>query len=340
MTLVVPAYGEVLHTLKQKIRQAQVKAALAVNTEMVLLYWEIGQTILHNQAQEGWGTKVIDQLSQDLSSAFPDMKGFSPRNLKYMRKLAETYPDLLIVQQVVAQLPWGHNVRILDKVESENVRLWYANQAITNGWSRNMMVHHIETNLYQRQHIAEKTTNYKARLPALQSDLAEQILKDPYNFDFLTIGAMAHEKDIEKQLVEHITTFLLELGTGFAFVGKQYRLEVSNTDYFIDLLFYHVKLHCYVVIELKAGEFKPEYAGKLNFYLSAVDDLVKQPEDNPSIGIILCRTKDKVLAEYALRDMTKPIGVSEYILSEAIPKELQSSLPTIEALEAELSGER
>lgn len=330
------AYADLLHTLKERIRQAQVKAALSVNRELVLLYWQIGREILARQANESWGAKIIDRLAADLSREFPDMKGFSTRNLKYMRAFAEAYPDNQFVQQAVAQIPWGHNVRILDYVKDTKEREWYIHQTIQNGWSRNILTLQIESGLYQRQ--GKAVSNYKHTLPSPQSDLAQQVLKDPYIFDFLTINKEAHEQAIEKELVNHITKFLLELGAGFAFVGKQFHLEVSRQDFYIDLLFYHTRLHCYVVVELKAGEFKPEYAGQINFYLSALDDLVKASEDNPSIGIILCATKNKVLAEYALRDMKKPIGVAEWKtkLTRALPKKLKGSLPTIEEIEAEL----
>ena len=336
---IVPScYTELLKQLKEKIQVAQVKAALAVNAELVRLYWEIGNTILNRQNQEGWGTKVVDRLAKDLKTAFPNMSGFSPRNLKYMRKFAETYPDKTIVQQVAAQIPWWHNVILLDKIDNTEKRLWYAQKAIEYGWSRSILTIQIETKLYERQAKNEKISNFSKNLPAPQSDLAQQLLKDPYNFDFLSVGKEAHEREIERGLVKHITKFLLELGAGFAFVGQQYPLEVGGEVFFIDLLFYHLKLRCYVVIELKSTGVKPEYAGKLNFYLSVVDDLVKHPSDNPSIGILLCKDKNKAVAEYALKDINKPIGVSAYQLTEAIPDNLKTSLPTIEELEAELEA--
>lgn len=331
-------YVELLSELKEKIRTAQVKAALAVNAELVRLYWDIGNAILSRQSQEGWGTKVVDRLAKDLKKAFPDMSGFSPRNLKYMRQFADAYPNREIVQVVLAQLTWYHNITLLDKVESSEKRLWYVQKAAQYGWSRNVMVMQIETRLYERQATSDKISNFIQNLPAPQSDLAQQLLKDPYVFDFLSVGKEAHEREIERELVKHITKFLLELGTGFAFVGQQYPLEVGGEDFFIDLMFYHLKLRCYVVIELKTTGFKPEYAGKLNFYLSVVDDLVKHPSDNPSIGILLCKDKNKAVAEYALKDVNKPIGISAYELTEAIPENLKTSLPTIEELEAELEG--
>lgn len=330
-------YIETLNLLKDRIKTAQMKAVVSVNTEMICLYWEIGKTILDRQKQEGWGTKVIDNLSADLSKSFPDMKGFSSRNLQYMRKFAETYPDFELVQQLVALLPWGHNVFLMDKTKTPEERLWYAQKAKEHGWSRNVMVMQIESNLYQRQVTKEKTNNFDRTLPKPLSDMANELIKDPYKLDFLGIGDEAHEREIEKELVKHITHFLLELGKGFAFVGQQYHIEVSHKDYYIDLLFYHTKLKCYVVIELKAGEFKPEYAGKLNFYLAAIDDGLKDNIDNPSIGIILCKTKDKMTAEYALRNLSTPISVNEYQLVESIPEELKTSLPTIEEIERELN---
>ena len=329
------SYLQTLNDLKDKIKSAQIKAALSVNSQLVILYWEIGKTILERQQQEGWGSKVIKNLSKDLSKSFPDMKGFSITNLKYMRKFAETYPDFEFVQQVVALLPWGHNVFLMDKTKTSEERLWYAKQAINNGWSRNVMVMQIESNLYKRQAIAEKTTNFDLTLTKPQSDMAKELLKDPYKFHFLSIGDEAHEREIEKELVKHITHFLLELGKGFAFVGQQYHVEVGNVDYYIDLLFYHIKLKCYVVIELKSGAFKPEYAGKLNFYISAVDDLIKDNNDNPTIGIILCKTKDRFTAEYALRNISTPMSVNEYKLAESLPEDLKTSLPTIEEIEKE-----
>ncbi len=328
------SYVDFLKGLKEKIRTSRVKAALSVNAQMVLLYWEIGNEILLRQKSEGWGAKIIERLSTDLRKSFPEMKGLSSRNLKYMRKFAEVYPHSEFVQQVAAQIPWFHNCMLIDKVKGTGKREWYIQQTMQNGWSRNVLVHQIETDLYDRQN--GLTHNFDRTLPAPQSDLAKETLKDPYIFDFLTIGEEAHERDLEKQLVQNITRFLLELGVGFTYVGRQYNIEVGGQDYFIDLLFYHLRLRCFVAIELKVGEFKPEYAGKINFYLSALDDLVKTEQDNPSIGIILCKTRNKIVAEYALRDMSKPIGVSEYKLTEAIPEELKSSLPTIEELETGL----
>ncbi|HLK60763.1 MAG TPA: PDDEXK nuclease domain-containing protein [Chthonomonadaceae bacterium] len=330
-------YDEFLREVKERIQAAQVRAALAVNRELTLLYWQIGRDILQRQQEQGWGAKVIDRLAADLRRAFPDMKGFSPRNLKYMRAFAQAYPDEAIVQQLVAQLPWGHQVRILDKVNDTEQRLWYIHAAVQYGWSRSVLEHQIETKLYGRQ--GKALTNFERTLPPPQSDLAQQVLKDPYNFDFLTVGKDAEERAIERDLVGHIRDFLLELGVGFSFVGSQVPLEVAGQDFFLDLLFYHLKLRCFVVIELKATDFRPEYAGKMNFYLAAVDDLLRHETDAPTIGMILCKTKLRVMVEYALRNVASPIGVAEYEIMAALPEPLRSSLPTIEQLEAELGGD-
>ncbi len=333
-------YSELLNELKDKIRSSRVKAALSANHELVLLYWHIGKGILGRQQKEGWGAKVIDRLSVDLTHAFPEMKGFSPRNLKYMRAFAEAYSGQSFVQQVAAQIPWFHNCTILDKVTNPKEREWYLKKTIENGWSRNILALQIESGLHRRH--AKAVTNFKSRLPKSQSDLAEQTLKDPYIFDFLSVGQEAHEREIEKGLVHHITKFLLELGAGFSFVGQQYHLELGDADFYIDLLFYHLKLRCYVVIELKAGKFKPDYAGQLNFYLSAIDSTLRHQSDNPTIGLILCKNKDRLVAEYALRDIQKPIGVANWQtkIVESLPKEFKGSLPTVEEIEAELEGIR
>jgi predicted nuclease of restriction endonuclease-like (RecB) superfamily len=329
-------YHDFLRELKGRILQAQVRAVISVNRELVLLYWQIGRDILNRQQQQGWGTKVIDNLANDLRKAFPEMKGFSSRNLKYMRSFAETYPDEQFVQQVVAQIPWGHNLRILDTVKESVEREWYARQTIEQGWSRNVLVHQIESALYRRQGKAD--TNFSRTLPNPQSELAQQLLKDPYNFDFISLGKDAQERELEKALIDRIRDFLLELGVGFAFVGSQYHLEVEGEDFYIDLLFYHLHLRCFVVIDLKVEAFKPEFSGKMSFYVSAVDDLLKHRDDMPTIGIILCKNKKQKIVEYSLRDMNKPIGVSTYQLREALPEQLQGSLPTIEQLQAELEA--
>ncbi len=327
-------YAELLESLKARIRQAQVRAALSVNRELVLLYWHIGREILQRQRQEGWGAKVIDRLAMDLGREFPEMKGFSPRNLKYMRAFAEAWPDEQIVQEALAQITWYHNITLLEKVKDPAERLWYVRQTIEHGWSRNVLVHQIESKLYQR--LGKAITNFERTLPAPQSDLARSLIKDPYVFDFLTLGPEAQERDLERALLNHLRDFLLELGKGFAFVGSQYRLEVGGEEFYIDLLFYHLRLRCFVVIDLKIGEFKPEYAGKMNFYLSAADDLLRHPEDRPSIGLILCKSQNRLVAEYALRDVSKPMGVATYRLTEALPADLQENLPSIEELKKEL----
>jgi len=327
-------YAAWLAELKTRIHTAQQRAALAVNRELVLLYWQIGRDILERQAKQGWGAKVIERLAHDLRTAFPDMKGFSRANLMYMRAFAEAWLDAEIVQQAVGQLPWGHNLVLLTKLKDPATRLAYAQRAIQHGWSRNVLNIHIETRLLERE--GQAITNFAAQLPAPQSDLARNTLKDPYLFDFLGVGKEADEREIESAIVQHITRFLLELGAGFAFVGRQVHIEVGGDDFFIDLLFFHLKLRCYVVVELKAGAFKPEHTGQLNFYLSAVDSLMKSEQDNPTIGLLLCKSQNRVVAEYALRDSNKPIGVAEYQLCAALPAELQTSLPSIEQIEREL----
>ena len=331
------SYPALLQELKQRIRESQLRASLSVNRELVLLYWQIGRDILDRQEREHWGAKVIDRLAADLKKAFPEMKGFSPRNLKYMRAFAEAWPDEQFVQQVAAQIPWFHNCVLLDKIRRQEDRIWYVRASIQHGWSRNVLVHQIETRLHKRTGTA--VTNFERTLPPPQSDLAQQITKDPYAFDFLMLGEDAHERELEQDLLAHLRSFLLELGVGFAFVASQYRLEVGGSDFFIDLLFYHLKLRCFVVIDLKAKAFEPEFAGKMNFYLAAVDDLLRHPNDQPSIGLIICKTKDQVVAEYALRNSTTPIGISEYKLAESLPAALRGSLPTIEDLEMELGRE-
>lgn len=329
-------YGALLANIKTRIQGAQVRAALAVNRELVLLYWGIGREILARQKQEGWGTKVIERLAKDLRSAFPHMKGFSRTNLLYMRAFSEAWPEEPIVQQLAGQLPWFHNCTLLDKTKDPEERVWYAQAAVECGWSRNILVMQIESDLYRRQ--GKATTNFQATLPKPQSDLAQQLLKDPYNFDFLTLSKDAHEREVETGLVAHIQKFLLELGVGFAFVGRQVPIEVAGSEYRIDLLFYHLKLRCFVVFDLKGGAFQPEYTGKMNFYLSAVDDLLRHPDDKPSIGLILCKEKDGVVAEYALRDMTKPLGVAEFTNLVKLPEEFKGTLPSIEEIEAELGN--
>lgn len=328
-------YADWLKELKSRIRAAQQKAVLAANSEMILLYWRIGRDILDRQNLQGWGSKVVERLSEDLRREFPNIKGYSRANLLYMRAFAEAWPNQAIVQQLVGQLPWGHNLELLTKLKNRDHREWYAKATIEHGWSRNVLVHQIESGLISRQGKAI----FSKQISSPHSELLQQTFKDPYFFDFLNVGDEAHERDIETGLVDHITRFLLELGAGFAYVGRQVHFELEGEDFYIDLLFYHLKLRCYVVIELKAGAFKPEYSGKLNFYLSAIDAIMKHENDNPTIGLILCKDKKKLMAEYALKDISKPVGVSEYRLSEAVPEDFRGSLPTIEEIEAELSSE-
>jgi predicted nuclease of restriction endonuclease-like (RecB) superfamily len=327
-------YRNWLAELKQRVERARQRAAASVNRELVTLYWQIGRDILARQQQQGWGARVIDQLARDLKAAFPDMKGFSPRNLKYMRTLAQAWPEAEFVQQPAAQLPWFHLCTLLDKVKDPAAREWYANKALEHGWSRSILAMQIETGAHARTGGA--ITNFEERLPPPQSDLAREALKDPYVFDFLNLTEDAQERDIEQALTRHITRFLLELGAGFAFVGRQYRLEVGGDEFFVDLLFYHLKLRCYIVVELKTTPFRPEYAGQLNFYLSAIDAQVKAPEDQPTIGLLLCKEKNRLVAEYALRGVASPMGVAEYQLLRHVPEPLESGLPSIDQIEAEL----
>ncbi len=334
-SIITNEYAEFIEALKKDIQRSQVKAALAVNRELVLLYWRIGNGILDKQKELGWGAKVVEQISLDLRLAFPLIKGFSRTNLLYMRSFANNYPDESIVQQLVGQIPWGHIVRILDKVKNEIEREFYIRKTIENGWSRDVLEIQIGTGLHLRQ--GNAITNFELTMPKPQSDLAQQLLKSPYNFDFLGLTDEANERDIEQAMTRHIRDYLLELGVGFAFVGNQYRLEVGGDEFFIDQLFYHLKLRCYFVLELKAGKFKPEYVGKLNFYLSSVDSLLLEEGDKPSVGLILCREENQTVIEYALRDVTKSIGVSSYELTKILPVNLRGSLPSIEEIEAELS---
>ncbi|HLA83058.1 MAG TPA: PDDEXK nuclease domain-containing protein [Thermoleophilia bacterium] len=330
-------YAGWLASLKSHISGARQRATLAVNQELVRLYHHIGAEILERQTRQGWGAKVIDRVATDLRAAFPEMKGFSSRNLKYMKFFAQMCPAGLIGQQPAAQLPWFHIVTLLTKVSANTEREWYAAQVIQHGWSRPTLDAHIKNQLHLRQGVA--ITNFDRLLPTPHAQLAVEALKDPYLFDFLGLGDEAIERDIENALIRHITRFLLELGAGFAFVGRQYRLEVEGDEFFIDLLFYHTRLKCYVVVELKGVAFKPEHAGQLNFYLAAVDAQIKAPEDKPTIGLLLCKTKNRLVAEYALSGISKPIGVAEYQLVRALPKPLDTNLPSIEEIEAELSRE-
>jgi predicted nuclease of restriction endonuclease-like (RecB) superfamily len=279
-------------------------------------------------------TQVIDRLSKDLQHEFPQMKGFSPRYLKYMRSFADTYADEQFVQEVLAQIPWYHNIALLDKLRTPEERQWYAQKTIEHGWSRNVLVHQIESGLYHRQ--GKAITNFESALPKPQSDLARELIKDPYNFEFLGLSEAAKERDLESALLHHMRDFLLELGVGFSFMGNQYHLEIGGDDFYIDLLFYHVRLRCYIVIDLKMTEFKPEYSGKMNFYVAAIDDLLRHPDDHPTIGLVLCKSRNQTVIEYALRDMNKAIGVSTYHLGDPLPEALQDKLPTIARLQQEL----
>ena len=326
----ISKYKEIFENIRQEILKSQYKAMQVVNKELIFMYWHIGKIIVDNSK---WGNKFIDNLSMDLKLEFPEVTGFSVRNLKYMKKMAEEYPDMEFVQQVVAQIPWGHNIILIDKVKNIEERKWYIKQSIINGWSRSLLTMQIESKLYERQVVAEKVTNFPATLPDIQSDLAIQTMKDPYLFDFISLKGKVKEIEIEKAMIDKIKDVLIELGKGFAFVGEQYKITVSEKDYYIDLLFYHLKLKCYVVVELKAREFEPTDAGQLNFYLSAIDDLVKDKTDNATIGLLLCKNKDNFTAEYALRNISSPIGVSEYKLLEDIPEYLKSQLPKVEEIE-------
>lgn len=335
-----PIYIEWVNEIKEKIQSAQIKASISVNQELLELYWNIGYSVSIKINKAKWGSSVVESLSKDLKLAFPTQKGFSRSNIFSMKKWVEFYldseMDLQKVQQLVGRIPWGQNVVIISKSQTIDEAFFYCHKTLENNWSRSVLTHQIELGLYTRQ--GKAITNFKNTLPALQSELAKETLKDPYKFDFLTIQEKALEKDIEQQLVQHITSFLLELGAGFSFVGRQYSIKVDQNDFYIDLLFYHIKLKCYVVIELKSIEFKAEFAGKLNLYLSAVDDTLKTESDNPTIGLLLCKSKSDIIAEYALRGMTQPIGVAEYELSKAIPDNLKANLPTIEEIEKELGN--
>ena len=329
-------YLNLVQLVKNEIKQAQYKAALNVNKELIMLYYGIGKIINEHKS---WGNKFIENLAADIKLSFPEAKGYSVRNLKYMAKFAAIYKDEEFVQQAVAQIPWGHTVVLLDKISDSVIRNWYVEKTIENGWSRNVLVHQIENGLYRRQVIADKISNFENRLPASQSELATQTMKDPYIFDFISFKEDMLERDIEQALVKNVTKLLLELGTGFAFLGNQYHLNVGGDDFYIDLLFYNLNLRCYVVIELKTGEFKPDYAGQLNFYLSAVDGILKSEYDNPTIGLLLCKSKNNIVAEYALKDMSKPMGVSEYKVTSDLPENLSRQLPSVEDIQKHISFE-
>ena len=326
-------YLSTIESIKQNIRTAQYRATISVNKELLLLYHSIGLVINEHKA---WGNKFVENLAADIKLAFPDVTGYSVRNLKYMAKFALRFPDREFVQAVLAQITWYHHITLMDKVKSADEHIWYAEQAARNGWTRNVLVHQIESGLYQRQVLVEKVSNFENRLPSPQSELALQTMKDPYIFDFIPFKEDMRERDIEHALVKDVTKLLLELGTGFAFLGNQYHLNVGGDDFYIDLLFYNLNLRCYVVIELKTGEFKPEYAGQLNFYLSAVDGILKKEHDNSSIGLLLCKSKNDLVAEYSLKDMSKPIGVSAYRVTSNLPEELEKQLPSIEDIQSRI----
>ena len=348
------SYKLLFVTIKQQVQSAQAKAALAVNSSLIQLYWNMGKMIADNQALFEGRNNYVEQLAKDLRAEFPEMKGFSRSNLFYIRKFYQFYTNASVqqlaglnnespIQQAVGldlnlgSIPWGHHVVLLDKTKTVNEALFYIQQTIENNWSRAILTLQIEQDLYRRQ--GKAITNFSQTLPEKQAIMAGQILKDPYNFGFLTLENKVQELDIEKQLTEHITKFLLELGKGFAFIGRQYPIQVGDNDYRLDLLFYHIRLRCFVVIDLKVVEFEPEFAGKMNFYLSAVDDQIKTTDDQPTIGIILCKNKNKLEVEYALQGMSKPIGVSEFAVTQALPAELKSTLPTVEEFENELNKE-
>jgi predicted nuclease of restriction endonuclease-like (RecB) superfamily len=327
-------YDRLFEEIKSNIARSQQRVSIALNRGLVVMYLDIGRRILERQQIHGWGQSVVERLAKDLSKTFPNMKGFSPRNLWDMRRLFESCSNNAILRQAAAEIPWGHNLVLLNTVKDVKERVWYMRKVVEHGWSRAILIHQIESRLYHKK--GQALTNFKQILLPPQSELAHQILKDPYNFDFLTLEENAVERDLEQALIKHIQEFLLELGVGFAFVGRQYRVSIGNEDFYIDLLFYHLKLRCYVVIELKTRQFKPEYAGKMSFYLSVIDDKLRHPEDRNTIGIILCKTPDKTIVEYALRDNKKPIGVSSYQLKKMLPTGLKGSLPTVNELEAEL----
>jgi predicted nuclease of restriction endonuclease-like (RecB) superfamily len=332
-------YPSLLKEIKERVQTERLKAVLAANSALVLLYWDIGRSILEKQQKEGWGAKIIDRLSHDLKLAFPDMKGFSPRNLKYMRKFAESWPEQTIVQRIVAQIPWRSNLALLDKLADVETRLWYAERTIENGWSSNILAIQIETCLHRRQ--GQAISNFSKALPPADSDMATQVFKDPYVFDFLGTADPRRESELEQKLIGHIEKFLLELGQGFAFVGRQMHLEVGGDDFYLDLLFYHLKLRSYVVVELKAGKFQPGHVSQLNMYMNIVDDLLRHQDDKPTIGLLLVKEKNQLVAEYALSGYTKPIGVAQWErqINKSIPEEMRSSLPSIEDIEQELAGD-
>ena len=346
-------YINCLTSLKSRVQRAQLKAAIAVNQELLQFYWELGGEMIEKQKETKWGSGFLKRLSHDLMAEFPEMKGFSEGNLRFMKRWVLFYTPAIVdsvtacdrnaevskiqdgrsARQQIIQIPWGHNRVIITKCSEVREALYYVNQVIKHGWSRSVLTHQIEGQLWTRE--GNAVSNFTSTLPMLDSDLAQQTLKDPYIFDFLSLAANHNERDLENQLTEHITKFLLELGAGFSYLGRQVPLKVGGREFFIDLLFYHTQLHCYVVIELKTGDFEPEYAGKLNFYIKAVDEQLRTERDNSTIGLLLCKNRDKLVAEYSLSDIHKPMGISEYRLTQSLPDDLKANLPDVEVIEAE-----
>ena len=330
------AYLKFIEEVKSEIQKQRISVVLNANSSMICLYWNIGRSILKKQEEEGWGAKIIDRMAKDLKEAFPEMSGFSPRNIKYMRKFAESWPDFEIVQRVVAQIPWRTNISLMDKLKDEESRIWYAYKVIENGWSKTILDLQIESRLMERS--GRSVNNFPAALPPEDSDMVNQVFKDPYLFDFLGTDMPRREIEIERQLTEHIQSFLLELGQGFAFVGRQVHLEVGGDDFYLDLLFYHLKLRCFVVVELKACDFEPGFISQLNMYQNVVNDVLRHPDDKPTIGLLLVKGKNETVVEYSLAGYQNPIGVAEWKnqMAKALPEELRSSLPSIEDIEKEL----
>ncbi|MFN8342907.1 MAG: PDDEXK nuclease domain-containing protein [Cyclobacteriaceae bacterium] len=353
MSLLPSNYGSVVTALKERIRNARQRAVLSVNKELTLLYWEIGEMIITLQGTQGWGAKVIQQLSVDLRTEFPDFKGLSERNLKYMATFARRFPQfgqqpaaqietndsqvVIMRQQLAAQLPWGHLQVLMDKVTDETKVDFYLAKCVENGWSRAILNEQIKSSLYDRQGTA--ITNFNERLPHSQSDLAQQTLKNPYLFDFISLSDQARELDVERALIEHLKDFMLELGRGFAYVGRQKNINVQGDDFFLDLLFYNYIMHCFVVFELKVSDFRPEFAGKLNFYVNAINQQIKGPDDKPTIGVLLCKTPNETVVRYSLQGIESPIGVADYQLAKALPAQLTGEIPTVEELETEIDKE-
>jgi len=330
-----PSYITFLSEIKGKIHTAQIKASIKVNEELLRLYWELAQMIVAKQKESNWGDNFIEQISNDLKIEFPNMKGFSVSNIKYMRQWYQFFSKSPQLVGEIFQIPWGHNREIITKIKHTEEALFYVQKTVENSWSRAVLVHQLESGLYHRE--GKAISNFEKKLPAAHSDLAKAILKDPYCFDFLTLSQKHTERELENALMEQLTHFLLELGNGFAFVGRQYRLEVAGDEFWIDLLFYHIKLKCYIVVELKTVKFKPEFAGQLNFYVSAIDGEVKEANDNPTLGILICKSKNDTVVEYALQTTTNPIGVSAYELTTQLPQEFRATLPSIQAIEANLN---